>query len=189
MAVPALLHAGVHAWFIPHPVESHHTFGTGFILIGALMLAEGLAGSVWYRSRLRRLLLPGTLIMLGWGMMAVTFIEPQARLVHFSMGLPLTIGGWVEAQHRYGVISRRYADAFIVPALLLAAFDTAFFHIDGPILGATAVTHGGLAIMAVVVASMRLYQSRQPTSLARSTALAASVAMIGVVLYLDGFSL
>jgi hypothetical protein len=182
-------HLSPDLWWVPRPAESHHTFGTGFILVGSLMMAEVLAGAVWHRSRLRTMMLPAVLIMLGWGMMAVTFIDPEARLVHLSMGLPLTIGGWAEAQYRMGKMSRRVADTFLVPALLLAAVDTAGFHLTGPVLSGGVITHGVLAVMTIVIAGVRLYQAQLPTSVRRGLALSACVILVGMNLYLDAFFL
>jgi len=187
--VTPLLHLSLQTWWVPRPPESHHTFGTGFILVGSLMMAEVLAGKVWHRSRFRTMMLPATLVMLGWGMMAVTFIEPQARLVHFSMGLPLTIGGWAEARYRMGKLSRGVADTFIVPALLLAAVDTAGFHLTGAVTSGGFITHGILAVMTVVIAGMRLYQAQMPGSVLRGLALSMCVIVVGMNLYLDAFFL
>ena len=89
---PSILHVG-NLKFL-HPAESHHAFGAGFLLIGAMMTAEVLSGKVWHRSQIRTLMFPATLIMLGWGMMLVTTVEPRARLVHLSMGIPMVAGGW-----------------------------------------------------------------------------------------------
>src|SRR5262245_45988434 len=131
---PLLLHLPTpEDWpWIPRPAESHHTFAAGFMVVAGLMAAEALAGSVWHRAMWRRMMFPATLVFMGWGMGLVAFIEPQARLVHVIMGLPLVVGGWAEYRYRLGEISRKVADAFIVPALLLAAFDTLAFHLDGP---------------------------------------------------------
>jgi hypothetical protein len=79
------------------------------------MTGERLSGSVWFRSRLRTMIFPATLIMLGWGMLAVTIIEPNARPAHFAMGVPMVVGGWAEARNRMGQMPRSYADVFIIP--------------------------------------------------------------------------
>ena len=118
--------------WIPRPAESHHVFGAGLLFVAVLLAVESLAGKVWHRSMVRRMLFPGILIFLGWGMVAVAFIEPNARLVHVTMGLPMIAGGWAEARYRMGELDRRYADALVVPALMLASVDTLGFHLVGP---------------------------------------------------------
>jgi hypothetical protein len=185
LIVPSLLHVSFQAWWMPQPPESHHTFGSGFILLGMLMVAETLSGGIWHQSRMRSMIFPATLVVLGWGMMAVTFVETYARLVHLSMGLPLVIGGWFEAQNRLGRVSRRSADLFIVPALFLAAVDTAGFHLTGPVLSGGYITHAVLAILAVVVGLVRMYQTHEPTSVTRGLALSFCLMFLGLDLYLD----
>ena len=126
---------------------------------------------------------------MGWGMVLVTFIEPQARLVHLSMGLPMMIGGWAEMQYRNGQTTRRFADMFLIPALLLAAVDTAGFHLTGSVTSGGFITHGVLAVMSIVLAGARLYQSQMPTSVMRGLVLSVCVIVVGMDLYLDAFFL
>ena len=169
--------------WIPRPAESHHAFGAGMLLIAALLAAESLSGKVWHRSMFRRMLFPGILIFLGWGMVLVAFIEPNARLVHVTMGLPMIAGGWAEARYRAGALDRKYADILIVPALVLASIDTLGFHVSGAT--AVIITHVGLALMVLVLAGLRLYQSGQPTSLNRSLLISVALAIVGLDLWVD----
>jgi hypothetical protein len=169
--------------FIPRPPESHHAFGAGLMFVGGMISAESLAGGIWHRNRARRLLFPSVLVFLGWGMIVVAFIEPNARLVHVTMGLPMIAGGWAEARYRLGQLERKYADVFIVPALVLAAFETLVFHLSGtmPIV----VAHVGIASLALVIAGLRLYQSALPQSPARSLYIAAAIVAMGLILWVD----
>ncbi|HXH23400.1 MAG TPA: hypothetical protein VNN10_15380 [Dehalococcoidia bacterium] len=186
-----LLHLSAeHAhWYIVRPAESHHTFGSGFVLLGSLMVAERLSGRVWFRSTLRTLIFPVTLVLLGWGMLTVTVVEPDARIAHFAMGLPMVIGGWSEYRYRRGEIPRAYADAFIIPALLFAAVDTALFHLDGPPTSGGFLTHAALALTAAVLAALRLHESANPASLARGLLLCAGVFLVSLELYADALFL
>ena len=147
------------------------------------MVAEALAGKVWHRSMARRMLFPGILFFLGIGMLVVALIEPAARLVHVTMGLPMMAGGWAESRYRQGEIDRKYADAFVVPALVLAAVDTLGFHVSGPT--PVVVSHVGLGILVLVLAGLRLYQSNQPASLNRALLISLGIALIGLDLWLD----
>jgi len=171
--------------WIPRPAESHHAFGAGLMFVGAMISAESLAGGVWHRSLPRRLLFPAVLVLLGWGMVAVAFIEPNARVVHVTMGLPMIAGGWAEARYRMGELDRKYADVFIIPALVLAAFEILGFHLSGP--GPVVAAHVGLAALTIVIAGLRLYQSAKPDSTARSLLISAGIVAIGVDLWLDAF--
>jgi len=169
--------------WIPRPAESHHAFGAGLMFVGAMISAESLAGGVWHRSVSRKLLFPAVLVLLGWGMVAVAFIEPNARVVHVTMGLPMIAGGWAEARHRMGELERKYADVFIVPALVLAAFEILAFHLSGP--PPVVAAHVGLAALTVVLAGLRLYQSAKPDSPLRALLISAAIVAIGLDLWLD----
>lgn len=183
-ALPLLHISSDHPYF-PRPAESHRAFGAGFILIGVLLGAESLAGRVWYRSRLRSLIFPATLIFFGWGMLAVTVIEPDARFAHFAMGMPMMVGGWTEARVRSGDMQRRYADLFIVAALLFSALETSLYHLSGPPGGGIFITHASLALTALLIAGLRLYQGQRPASLTRSMLVSAAVISFGIQLYID----
>lgn len=179
-----LLHIGGNLRFL-RPAESHHAFGAGFLFIGALMTVESLSGQVWHRSRMRTLIFPMILIFLGWGMLAVTAFEPRARVVHLSMGLPMIAGGWAEARSRLENFPHRYADAFIVAGLVMSSIDTVIFHLNGAPTSAVVLSHGGLAIIALIVAALRIYQSGAPQSLGRSLLVSAAVTAIALDLWID----
>jgi hypothetical protein len=172
-------------WWIPRPAESHHVFGAGLLFVAALLAVEAFAGEVWHRSMFRRMLFPAILIFLGWGMVLVAFVEPAARLVHVTMGLPMIAGGWAEARYRLGEIDRRYADALVAPALVLAAVDTLGFHLTGP--APVVISHIGLGLIVLGLAGLRLYQSNQPKSLPRSLLISLALALIAVDLWVDAF--
>jgi hypothetical protein len=182
-----LLHlpAPEEIWWIPRPFESHHVFGAGLLFVAALLAVEAFAGEVWHRSMFRRMLFPAILIFLGWGMVLVAFVEPAARLVHVTMGLPMIAGGWAEARYRLGEIDRRYADALVAPALVLAAVDTLGFHLTGP--APVVISHIGLGLIVLGLAGLRLYQSNQPKSLPRSLLISLALALIAVDLWVDAF--
>jgi hypothetical protein len=184
---PVLLHLPTpeDLYWIPRPAESHHVFGAGLFLVAAIIAVEALAGCVWHRSLLRRMLFPVILVFLGWGMVLVALIEPAARLVHVSMGLPMIAGGWAEARYRLGEIDRRYADVLVVPALILAAVDTLVFHVTGPT--AVVVSHVGLGILVLALAWLRLQQSAQPRSVARALLISFALATLALDLWVDAF--
>ena len=180
-----LLHlpAPEEIWWIPRPFESHHVFGAGLLFVAVLIAVEAVAGEVWHRSMLRRMMFPVILVFLGWGLVLVAFIEPQARVVHVTMGLPMIVGGWAEARYRLGEIDRRFADALIVPALGLAAFDTLAFHTTGttPVV----ISHVGLGMLVFLVAGLRLYQSAAPQSLPRALLISLALMLVAGDLWLD----
>jgi hypothetical protein len=180
-----VLHISVeHSWMIK-PAESHHVFGAGFLLVGALLAVEGLAGGVWHRNKARSMIFPVVLVMMGAGMLAVTVVEPNARVAHFAMGMPLALGGWAEARHRDGLMTRRYADALISVGLLFAAVETGLFHLVGELTSGVFWSHAGLMVMAVVLAGLRFYQGMAPWSANRSLLVAGAIVVVALILFTD----
>ncbi|MCH6555892.1 MAG: hypothetical protein IH797_04685 [Chloroflexi bacterium] len=158
----ALPHHELHG-YIPEPAESHHLFGAAFLFIGVLLIVETLAGSVWHRNRLRTTLWPAAIMSLGAGMVVVTALEPNDRLIHFTIGIIMLAAGWFEYRHRMGEVSRRTADLLIVPALIAGALEIGVFHFHGSFNNFGSV-HVLMGVTAAMMALVRVYQSRLLTS-------------------------
>ncbi len=176
----ALPHHELHG-YIPEPAESHHLFGAAFLFIGLLLIVETLAGSVWHRNRLRTTLWPAAIMSLGAGMVAVTALEPDDRLIHFTIGIIMLAAGWFEYRHRMGEVPRRTADLLIVPALIAGGLEIGVFHFHGSFNNFGAV-HVLLGVTAAMMALVRVYQSRLLTSPPRH-------ALMGVVVIALAFEL
>ena len=101
------------------------------------------------------------------------------------MGLPMIVGGWAEARYRLGEMDRKYADALIVPALCLAAFDTLSFHTTGSM--AVVLSHVGIGLIVFLVAGLRLYQSAKPQSVPRALFISVALVLLAADLWLDAF--
>ena len=145
--------------YIPEPAESHHLFGAAFLFIGVLLIVETLAGSVWHRNRLRTTLWPAAIMSLGAGMVAVTALEPNDRLIHFTIGMIMLAAGWLEYRHRMGEVPRRTADLLILPALAAGALEIGVFHFHGS-LDNSGTVHVLMGVTAAVMVFVRVYQSR-----------------------------
>ncbi len=158
----AIPHHQLHG-YIPEPAESHHLFGAAFLFIGVLLIVETLAGSVWHRNRLRTTLWPAAIMSLGAGMVAVTALEPNDRLIHFTIGMIMLAAGWLEYRHRMGEVSRRTADLLIVPALIAGGLEIGVFHFHGSFNNFGSV-HVLMGVTAAAMAFVRVYQSRLLTS-------------------------
>ena len=154
----ALPHHELHG-YIPEPAESHHLFGAAFLFIGVLLIVETLAGSVWHRNRLRTTLWPAAIMSLGAGMVAVTALEPNDRLIHFTIGMIMLAAGWLEYRHRMGEVPRRTADLLILPALAAGALEIGVFHFHGS-LDNSGTVHVLMGVTAAVMVFVRVYQSR-----------------------------
>ncbi len=179
--ISALPQHQVHG-YIPEPQESHRLFGASFLFIGALLLVETIAGRVWHRNRLRTLVWPGAIMMLGAGMVVVTVLEPNDRVIHFTIGLIMLAGGVYEARHRLGYISRSRANLIVVPALIAGGLEIGVFHFHGSLDSQSAIAHVLLGLTAGVMAVVRVYQARQPMSVPRSAYMGFAVVLLGVEL-------
>ncbi len=167
--------------YIPEPAESHHLFGAAFLFIGALLFVETLAGRVWHRSHLRTAIWPAAIMGLGAGMVVVTALDPDDRLIHFTIGTLMLAAGWYEYRYRMGEIPRRTADLLIVPALIAGGLEIGVFHFHGS-LDNSGTVHVLMGLTAGVMALVRLYQTRQPISMPRH-------ALMGVVVMALAFEL
>jgi hypothetical protein len=173
----AFPHHELHG-YIPEPAESHHLFGAGFLFVGALLIVEVLAGRVWHRNRMRTLIWPAAIMILGEGMVAVTVIDPDDRLIHFTIGLIMMAGGYFEARHRLGYTSRSTANLIIVPALFAGGLEIGVFHFHGDILSNSSMVHVLLGVTAGSMALVRLYQARRPASPLRGSYMGVAVAAL-----------
>jgi len=167
--------------YIPMPQQSHHLFGAGFLFVGVLLIVEALAGHVWHRNRLRTLIWPATIMVLGAGMLAVVALDPKDKLIHFTIGLIMFAAGWVEYRHRQREIPRRTADLWIVPALIAGGMEIGVFHFHGSFNNSGSV-HILLGLTAALMAPVRVYQTRLLTSMPRH-------AFMGVMVIILAFEL
>ena len=167
--------------YIPMPQQSHHLFGAGFLFVGVLLIVEALAGHVWHRNRLRTLIWPATIMVLGGGMLAVVALDPKDKLIHFTIGLIMFAAGWVEYRHRQREIPRRTADLWIVPALIAGGMEIGVFHFHGS-FNNSGMVHILLGLTAALMAPVRIYQTRLLTSMPRH-------AFMGVMVIILAFEL
>ena len=170
----ALPHHELHG-YIPEPAESHHLFGAAFLFIGVLLIVETLAGRVWHRNRLRTTIWPTAIMGLGAGMVVVTALDPNDRIIHFTIGLIMLAAGWFEYRHRMGEIPRRTADLLIVPALIAGALEIGVFHFHGDITSNSSMVHILLGLTAGSMALVRVSQARLITSMPRHALMGVAV--------------
>lgn len=146
----------------------HPFFGAMFLFVGSLLVVELLAGRVWRRSLLRRMIWPAVLVLMGLGMFLVTYVQPTEKSLHFTLGVLLLLGGLFEGRYRLGQIPRSAADAFAVPALIVGGFVIGPLHSNGGLLGsAMANTHLAVGAVGWALAAVKLAQVglRRPVGL------------------------
>lgn len=175
----ALLHLG-HYTSIITPPESHRFFGAGFLVLGVLLLVEAVSGNVWFRSRLRAAIWPVIAIGLGEGLIVVAFLDPQDRLIHFTVGLLIVVAGWLEMRYRNGQLGRFGADVFVVPALLASGFEMGVVHGKGDTF--TAAGHMAMGMTAAGMAGARIFEAREPTSFLRRSLMGVLIIALALIL-------
>lgn len=168
--------------YIPYPDESHRLFGAGFLVLGALFVAETLAGKVWYRNPLRTEIWPAALTFLGWGLLVVTVVEPNDRLIHAGMGIVLVAAGLTERRYRQGKMSRSAADLLVVSALVLGALEVGVFHSHGGMTSRGFLTHSTYGLTGAGIAVARFYQAGDLGSTGRSVVVGALVIVLALEL-------
>lgn len=146
----------------------HPFFGAMFLFVGSLLVVELLAGSVWRRSLLRRMVWPGMLVATGLGMFLVTYVQPTEKSLHFTLGILLVLGGVFEGRYRLGQIPRSAADSFAIPALIVGGFVIGPLHSNGPLLqSAAANAHLAAGAVGWTLAAIKVAQllMRRPQGL------------------------
>ncbi|MPZ49306.1 MAG: hypothetical protein GEU75_08405 [Dehalococcoidia bacterium] len=174
-----LAHIGDY-WFVPAPLESHHWFGAGFLFVGVLLVAESLAGGVWFRSRLRAAIWPAGAMFMGEGLIVVAALDPAGRVIHFSVGLLVLVAGWLELRYRLGLASRFSTDVVVVPALLGSGFEMGVIHAHGAMMAAA--SHVALGLTATGMAGVRVLQARNPSSFALYLSMGLLVITLALIL-------
>lgn len=174
-----VLHLG-HYSSILTPPESHRFFGAGFLFLGVLLVAETLAGNVWFRSRIRGAIWPLMAIGIGEGLIVVSFLDPRDRVIHLTVGLLVVVAGWLEMRYRSGQLGRSAADLVVVPALLASGFEMGVVHGKGDAF--TAAGHMAMGATAAMMAGARIVEARDPSSVPRRLAIGVLVIVLSLIL-------
>src|ERR1035437_403109 len=97
---------------LPRAEMVHWWFATGFLLLGLVLLAEGIAGrEAWGRRRWRLYLWPGLLFLLGvllWPVMALYTNSTIHMIAHGSWAQALMLAGGAELGVVPGKLHSRY---------------------------------------------------------------------------------
>jgi hypothetical protein len=168
--------------YIPLPWENHRLFGAGFLLVAVVLLVEALAGGIWFRQSWRRDIWPAVLMLLGWGLIMVAFIDPNDRIIHLLIGSMMVVAGVAERRYRHGHITLGRANLFLIPALAAGALEIGVFHSHGAITDSEFLVHALLGITAGFIGIARVYQAMEPQSMWRSALIAFLVLMLSVEL-------
>lgn len=146
----------------------HPFFGAMFLFVGSLLVVELLAGNVWRRSALRRMIWPAVLALMGLGMVGVIYVQPTEKGLHFTLAILLLLGALFEGRYRLGQIPRSAADAFAIPALIVGGFVIGPMHSNGNLEhSVSAQVHFLVGAAGWILATIKIAQIglRRPESL------------------------
>lgn len=131
------------------------------------------------------MLWPATLLISGFGMFIVSYVQPTEKALHLVLAMLLVTGGVTEARYRLGQISRATADSFVIPALIVGGFVIGPLHANGALTSSIAAqTHMLTGIMGWVLAGVRLTQVRYGSTAALDTTFGIGVIALGLSLLL-----
>jgi hypothetical protein len=175
----------MHAGHASEGLPGHAFLGAVFLFIGSLLVVETLAGGVWRRRRLRMMLWPAALLFAGTSMLIVTYLQSTEKPLHFTLALLLLLGGVFEGRYRLGQISRSAADAFAIPALIVAGVVVGPMHANGSFLhSAVANMHLLAGLAAWALAGVKLMRVHYGPTMALDAGFATGVMALGLSLLL-----
>lgn len=145
----------------------HPFFGALFVFLGSILIVELLAGNVWRRSVLRRLMWPGALVLMGLALVLVSVVQSTDKTLHFTLAVLFLSGGLMEGRYQLGQIPRRAANAFAIPAFIVGGLVIGPLHVDGVGASASAQAHLLVGVSGWALAGVKLAQLglRRPVSL------------------------
>jgi hypothetical protein len=177
------------ATLLPRAEMVHWWFAAGFLLLGLLLLAEGVVGhEVWARRPWRLYLWPGLLFLIGvllWPVMALYTNSTIHMIAHGSWAQALMLAGGAELGLVNGKLQSPYwrlctALAMVVSGgALLAHEQQAWFF------SRAAFLHHALGWTVVVGAIFPIAQAFRPRSLVAATGFATTVLVVAVMLFSD----
>jgi hypothetical protein len=173
----------------PPAEHVHWLFGTGFLILGLLLLAEAIVGQeVWRLRAWRAYLFPGTLFLMGllmWPVMTFFTSSTIHMLAHGAWAEVMMLAGAAELALVRGKLRSplwrlSVALAFVVSG---AAF---LIHEQNPWLyQRSSFLHHALGWLLVAATSVGLLRAFRPRSVAVGSAFALVFVVVAVLLYAD----
>jgi hypothetical protein len=173
----------------PPAEHVHWLFGTGFLILGLLLVAEAIVGEpVWRRRAWRAYLFPGTLFVMGvlmWPVMTFFTSSTIHMLAHGAWAEVMMLAGGAElALVRGKLSSPRWRLAL---ALAFVVSGTAFLiHEQNPWLyQRSSFLHHALGWLLLATTLIVVARALRPRSVAVGSAFALVFVVIAVLLYAD----
>ena len=177
------------AGLLPEAEMVHWWFASGFLLLGLLLLAEGIVGrEVWARRRWRLYLWPGLIFLMGvllWPVMALYTNSTIHMIAHGSWAQALMLAGGAELGVVHGKLHSQYWRLCMAFAMAVSGGALLAHEQQHWLFARAAFLHHALGWTVLLGAIFPLVQAFRPRSLAAAMGFATTVIVVSVMLFCD----
>ena len=177
------------AALMPRAEMVHWWFASGFLLLGLVLLAEGIVGrEVWGRRRWRLYLWPGLLFLMGvllWPVMTFYTNSTIHMIAHGSWAQALMLAGGAELGVVHGKLHSRYWRLCMALAMVVSGGALLAHEQQHWLFARAAFLHHALGWTILVGAVFPVVQAFRPRSLVAATGFATTVLVVAVMLFSD----
>jgi hypothetical protein len=177
------------AALMPRAEMVHWWFASGFLLLGLVLLAEGIVGrEVWGRRRWRLYLWPGLLFLMGvllWPVMTFYTNSTIHMIAHGSWAQALMLAGGAELGVVHGKLHSRYWRLCMALAMVVSGGALLAHEQQHWLFARAAFLHHALGWTILVGAVFPVVQAFRPRSLVAATGFATTILVVAVMLFCD----
>ncbi len=177
------------AALMPRAEMVHWWFASGFLLLGLVLLAEGIVGrEVWGRRRWRLYLWPGLLFLMGvllWPVMTFYTNSTIHMIAHGSWAQALMLAGGAELGVVHGKLHSRYWRLCMALAMVVSGGALLAHEQQHWLFARAAFLHHALGWTILVGAVFPVVQAFRPRSLIAATGFATTILVVAVMLFSD----
>lgn len=177
------------ASLIPQAEMVHWWFAAGFLLLGLLLLAEGVVGrEVWGRRTWRLYLWPGLLFLMGvllWPVMALYTNSTIHMVAHGSWAQALMLAGGAELGLVHGKLHSQYWRLCMALAMVVSGGALLAHEQQSWLFARAAFLHHTLGWTILAGAVFPLVQAFRPRSFVAATGFATTILVVSVMLFCD----
>lgn len=174
---------------MPPSEHVHWLFATGFLLLGLLLLAEGIVGAeVWGRRRWRLYLWPSLTFALGmflWPVMVFFTSSTLHMLAHWVWAQAVMLAGAAQLGRVHGKLKSRLWDLTVPLALGVSGVAFIIHEQNGWLFARSAFLHRTIGWLVIVGAIFPFLRVLKPRSRALGIGYAATILALAVLLYAD----
>jgi len=177
------------AGLLPRAEMVHWWFAAGFLLLGLLLLTEGIVGrEVWGSRRWRLYLWPGLLFAMGvllWPVMTFYTNSTIHMIAHGSWAQALMLAGGAELGVVHGKLHSQYWRLCMALAMAVSGGALLAHEQQHWLFARAAFLHHALGWTVLVGAVFPIVQAFRPRSLVAATGFATTILVVAVMLFSD----